>query len=108
MRANALKEIAASAAIDLIRADNRDQLLLGIGTGSTAECFIRQLPALRDRIAATVASSVRSEELLTEHEIPVIDLNSAGLLDIYIDGADEITAELHMIKGGGVPWPEKK
>ena len=92
MSADALKEIAANAAIDFIRADNRNKLLVGIGTGSTAECFIRQLPALRSRIAATVASSERSEALLIEQEIPVIDLNSAGLLDIYIDGADEITA----------------
>ena len=108
MSANALKEIAANAAIDYIRADNRNKLLVGIGTGSTAECFIRQLPALRSRIAATVASSVRSEALLIEQEIPVIDLNSAGLLDIYIDGADEITAELHMIKGGGAALTREK
>ena len=108
MSADALKEIAANAAIDFIRADNRNKLLVGIGTGSTAECFIRQLPALRSQIAATVASSVRSEALLIEQEIPVIDLNSAGLLDIYIDGADEITGELHMIKGGGAALTREK
>ena len=109
MSANAFKEIAANAAIDFIRADNCDKLLVGIGTGSTAECFIRQLPVLRSRIAPTVASSVRSEALLTEQEIPVIDLNSAaGPLDIYIDGADEITAELHMIKGGGAALTREK
>ena len=108
MSADALKDNAARAAIDFIQAETRDQLLVGIGTGSTAECFIRQLPALRSRIVATVASSVRSEALLTEQEIPVVELNAAGPLDIYIDGADEITAELHMIKGGGCcPDPRK-
>ena len=108
MSADALKDNAARAAIDFIQAETRDQLLVGIGTGSTAECFIRQLPALRSRIVATVASSVRSETLLTEQEIPVIDLNAAGPLDIYIDGADEITAELHMIKGGGAALTREK
>ena len=108
MSADALKDNAARAAIDFIQAETRDQLLVGIGTGSTAECFIRQLPALRSRIVATVASSVRSEALLTEQEIPVIDLNAAGPLDIYIDGADEITAELHMIKGGGAALTREK
>ena len=107
MSADALKDNAARAAIDFIQAETRDQLLVGIGTGSTAECFIRQLPALRSRIVATVASSVRSEALLTEQEIPVVDLNAAGPLDIYIDGADEITAELHMIKGRCRPDPRK-
>ena len=108
MSADALKDNAARAAIDFIQAETRDQLLVGIGTGSTAECFIRQLPALRSRIVATVASSVRSEALLTEQEIPVIDLNAAGPPDIYIDGADEITAELHMIKGGGAALTREK
>lgn len=108
MSADAFKDKAARAAIDFIQAETRDQLLVGIGTGSTAECFIRQLPALRSRIVATVASSVRSEVLLTEQEIPVIELNAAGPLDIYIDGADEITAELHMIKGGGAALTREK
>ena len=108
MSADALKDNAARAAIDFIQAETRDQLLVGIGTGSTAECFIRQWPALRSRIVATVASSVRSEVLLTEQEIPVIELNAAGPLDIYIDGADEITAELHMIKGGGAALTREK
>jgi ribose 5-phosphate isomerase A len=108
LSADALKDKAARAAIDFIQAETRDQLLVGIGTGSTAECFIRQLPALRSRIVATVASSVRSEFLLTEQEIPVIELNAAGPLDIYIDGADEITAELHMIKGGGAALTREK
>ena len=108
MSADAFKDKAARAAIDFIQAETRDQLLVGIGTGSTAECFIRQLPALRSRIVATVASSVRSEVLLNEQEIPVIELNAAGPLDIYIDGADEITAELHMIKGGGAALTREK
>ena len=108
MSADALKDNAARAAIDFIQAETRDQLLVGIGTGSTAECFIRHLPALRSRIVATVASSVRSEALLTEQEIPVVELNAAGPLDIYIDGADEITAELHMIKGGGAALTREK
>jgi ribose 5-phosphate isomerase A len=81
---------------------------LGIGTGSTAECFIRTLPAIRSRIEATVASSERSADLLQAFNIPVMDLNSVGPLDVYVDGADEANAQLVLIKGGGAALTREK
>jgi ribose 5-phosphate isomerase A len=82
--------------------------LLGIGTGTTAECFIRLLPQLKSRIEATVASSERSAALLSELDLPVVDLNSVGPLDVYVDGADEANSQLHLIKGGGAALTREK
>lgn len=104
----AMKEQVAAAAIDYVKAIDSDNLVLGIGTGSTAECFIRRLPGLRGRIDTTVASSERSAALLKELGIPVTDLNSAGALDAYIDGADESNHKLHLIKGGGAALTREK
>ena len=89
MDQQALKEQVAEAALERVAARHNDRLLLGIGTGTTAECFIRTLPAIRSRIEATVASSERSAALLEELGLPVMDLNSVGPLDVYVDGADE-------------------
>ena len=101
MDQQALKELVASAAVARVAAIHSDNLVLGIGTGSTAECFIRQLVSLRGRIDVTVASSERSAELLKSLDIPVDDLNNVGELDAYIDGADEANHHLQLIKGGG-------
>ena len=103
-----LKEQVAESALERVSARHSDRLLLGIGTGTTAECFIRTLPAIRSRIEATVASSERSAVLLRELDLPVMDLNSVGPLDVYIDGADEATAHLALIKGGGRGIDERK
>ena len=103
-----LKEQVAEAALERVAARHSDRLLLGIGTGTTAECFIRTLPAIRSRIEATVASSERSAVLLRELDLPVMDLNSVGPLDVYIDGADEATAQLALIKGGGAALTREK
>ena len=73
-----LKEQVAESALERVSARHSDRLLLGIGTGTTAECFIRTLPAIRSRIEATVASSERSAVLLRELGLPVMDLNSVG------------------------------
>ena len=103
-----LKEKVAEAAFERVAAEHSDKLLLGIGTGTTAECFIRLLPQLKSRIEATVASSERSAALLSELGLPVVDLNSVGPLDVYIDGADEANSQLHLIKGGGAALTREK
>ena len=103
-----LKEKVAEAAFQRVAAEHNDRLLLGIGTGTTAECFIRLLPQLKSRIEATVASSERSASLLSELGLPVVDLNSVGPLDVYVDGADEANSQLHLIKGGGAALTREK
>lgn len=108
MDQQALKELVASAAVARVAAIHSDNLVLGIGTGSTAECFIRQLVSLRGRIDVTVASSERSAELLKSLDIPVDDLNNVGELDAYIDGADEANHHLQLIKGGGAALTREK
>jgi ribose 5-phosphate isomerase A len=104
----ALKEQVAAAAVEHVANIYSDKLVLGIGTGSTAECFIRGLVGLRGRIETTVASSERSAVLLAELNIPVTDLNSVSELDAYIDGADEANESLALIKGGGAAHTREK
>ncbi len=103
-----LKQKVAEAAFARVTAYHSDHLLLGIGTGTTAECFIRLLPDLKSRVEATVASSDRSAALLVELGLPVVDLNAVGPLDVYIDGADEANSRLHLIKGGGAALTREK
>jgi len=103
-----LKEAVAAAALERVKALPGDRLALGIGTGSTAECFIRLLPALQGRIEVTVSSSERSEAMLAELGLPVVDLNTVAGLDAYIDGADETNGELQLIKGGGAALTREK
>ena len=75
--------------------------VLGVGTGSTADYFIDELAAIRSDIVGAVASSERSAARLRKHGIAVLDLNAVDDIPVYVDGADEITERLHMIKGGG-------
>jgi ribose 5-phosphate isomerase A len=75
--------------------------VIGIGTGSTANCFIDLLAGIRAQIEATVASSEASAERLRAHGIPVFDLNAVDGIDIYVDGADEANSALELVKGGG-------
>ncbi|HYM47457.1 MAG TPA: ribose-5-phosphate isomerase RpiA [Burkholderiaceae bacterium] len=75
--------------------------IIGVGTGSTADYFIDELGKLKLRIAGAVPSSKRSATRLAHHGIRLFDLNDVELLSIYVDGADEIDADLSMIKGGG-------
>lgn len=75
--------------------------IIGVGTGSTANFFIDELAKIKGRIEGTVASSVASAERLKGHGIPVLDLNSVSEISVYIDGADESTRHLHLVKGGG-------
>lgn len=96
MTQDELKQAVALAAIDHVRGG-----IIGVGTGSTANYFIDALAAIKGRIDGAVASSEATATRLKSHGIPVVDLNSAGELEIYVDGADEITEHFAMIKGGG-------
>jgi ribose 5-phosphate isomerase A len=91
------KRAAARAAIQHIPAG----CIVGVGTGSTANYFIDELADIRSRIDGTVASSEATARRLGSHGIEVMDLNNVDELPLYVDGADEITPYLHMIKGGG-------
>ena len=92
-----LKRAVAIAAIAHVPAD----CIVGVGTGSTANFFIDELGKIKHKIRAAVASSEASAQRLHGHGIKVVSLNDAGTLPVYVDGADEITRHLHMIKGGG-------
>ena len=95
------KQAVARAARDYVAAQIGSGAVIGVGTGSTANYFIDELPALKERLVAAVASSEASAERLRRHGIRVIDLNEVEALPIYVDGADEIDHALMMIKGGG-------
>ncbi|MDI1352476.1 MAG: ribose-5-phosphate isomerase A, partial [bacterium] len=92
-----LKIKAAKAALQYIE----DDMIIGVGSGSTVNFFIKELATIAHRIDACVASSDATATLLRAAHIPVIDLNSVSDLPLYIDGADEVTAAGCMIKGGG-------
>jgi len=91
------KQQVASAALTWVRSDS----VLGIGTGSTVNCFIDALAASGILIEAAVSSSEASTERLHSHGFRVRELNLAGTLDVYIDGADEFDSHKRLIKGGG-------
>ena len=92
-----MKQAAAKAAIAHIGGDG----VIGVGTGSTANCFIAELGKIRHRIDAAVASSEATAKRLKDAGIRVLDLNAVDELPVYVDGADEVTRHLAMIKGGG-------
>ena len=91
------KLLAAKASLDYIT----DGVTLGVGTGSTVNELIDLLPSIRERIDAVVSSSRASTALLEELGFEVSPLNAVGDVDVYIDGADEATKHMHLIKGGG-------
>ena len=97
MTQDELKQAVAQEALRYVEAGR----IVGVGTGSTARFFIEALAGIKDRIAGAVASSEDTKRRLEGHGIRVFDLNEVTDLPVYIDGADEITAEMHMIKGGG-------
>lgn len=96
-----LKQQAADAALEFVDAVAAPDVVIGVGTGSTADLFIDGLARFKGRVRATVASSERSAARLASHGLAVLDLNDVDTMPIYVDGADEIDARLHMIKGGG-------
>jgi len=91
------KTAAAEAALDFIESG----MILGVGTGSTVNHFIDALPRVKGKLDGTVASSLATEERLRQHGLPVMTLDQSGDLPLYVDGADEATRHLHLIKGGG-------
>ena len=97
MTQDELKQSVAREAIKYIV----DGEVIGVGSGSTADFFINELGKVRNRIAGAVASSEKTAERLKRHGIRLFDLNGVNELPVYIDGADEITEHLAMIKGGG-------
>lgn len=91
------KKAAARAALEFIKED----MIIGVGSGSTVHCFIDALAAVKGRIEGAVSSSVDSTNRLKALSIPIMDLNSVGEVPLYVDGADEINLARQMIKGGG-------
>jgi ribose 5-phosphate isomerase A len=96
MNTDELKRQVATAALKYTQ-----EGVIGVGSGSTVNLFIDALASIKGRIEGAVAASEASAERLKKHGIPVFDLNSVNALDVYVDGADEVTEHLHMIKGGG-------
>jgi ribose 5-phosphate isomerase A len=97
MNQDNLKQMVAQAALKYVVED----AVIGVGSGSTVNLFIDALASIKGRIEGAVAASEASAERLKKHGIRVVDLNSVSDLPVYVDGADEITEHLHMIKGGG-------
>jgi ribose 5-phosphate isomerase A len=97
MDQNSKKQQVARAALAYVQ----DNAVIGVGTGSTVNFFIEELAGIRHRIEAAVASSEATAALLRKLRIPVVPLNSVNDLQVYIDGADEATEHLQLIKGGG-------
>ena len=97
MTTDEMKRAAALAALAWVP----DGAVVGVGTGSTVNFFIDALSEMRGRIAGAVSSSRASSERLARLGIPVLDLNGVDSVPVYVDGADEVTTALHMIKGGG-------
>lgn len=91
------KRAVAQAAIQHVPAG----CIVGVGTGSTANYFIEELAKIKHKIEGAVASSEATAQRLRSYGIEVMDLNSVNELPLYVDGADEVTEHLHMIKGGG-------
>jgi len=99
-----LKQAVAREAIRYVV----DGAVIGVGSGSTANFFIDELAKMKNRIAGAVASSEKTAERLKRHGIRLLDLNGVDELPVYIDGADEITEHLAMIKGGGGAFTREK
>lgn len=97
MTQDELKQAVAKAAITHVPVG----CIVGVGTGSTANFFIAELGKIKHKIDGAVASSEASAQRLRKHGIEVLDLNNVADLPVYVDGADEITRHLAMIKGGG-------
>lgn len=104
MNQDEMKKAAAIKALDYIKADT----IVGVGTGSTVNHFIDALATVKNKIIGAVSSSEESSKRLKAHGIEVFDLNSIDVLDVYVDGADEITKHMAMIKGGGAALTREK
>jgi ribose 5-phosphate isomerase A len=101
MTQDELKQLVGQAAADYVNATAPEGAVIGVGTGSTANCFIDALAASKGRYRGAVSSSVASTARLQAHGIKVFDLNEIDTLPVYVDGADEIDHSGAMVKGGG-------
>ena len=108
MDQDALKRSVADAALALVEPHLETDMVLGIGTGSTANLFIDGLAKLAHRFDGAVASSEASAERLRAIGVPVYDLNAVDRIELYVDGADECNADLQLIKGGGAALTREK
>lgn len=101
MAQDTLKRLAAEAALARIEPRLTRKAVVGVGTGSTANCFIDALAAVRHKFDAAVASSEASAERLARQGVAVLDLNAAPAPAVYVDGADEVAPDRCLVKGGG-------
>ena len=102
------KKAIAAAALEYVLAETTSPVPIGIGTGSTANCFIDLLGEHKDSFSGAVPSSEASAERLAAQGIPILNFAESGRMNFYVDGADEINAELCMIKGGGAALTREK
>lgn len=108
MTQDELKQAVGQAAVDLVVAQMPEGKVIGVGTGSTANCFIDALAPYKARFSGAVASSEATRQRLAQHGFSVLDLNDVSEIPFYVDGADEVDAGLHMIKGGGAALTREK
>ncbi len=108
MTQDELKQAVGEAAVQLILPKLDKDSIIGVGTGSTANCFIDALAKYKHDFDGAVASSEGTAQRLRDHGIEVYDLNNVGGLEFYIDGADEVNHKLEMIKGGGAALTREK
>ncbi len=104
MTQDEMKKAVGQAALAYVQSNT----IIGVGTGSTVNCFIDALASIKDQIKAAVSSSEASTARLKALGIPVVDLNDVTEFDIYVDGADEINPHMEMIKGGGAALTREK
>jgi len=104
MTQDEMKKAAAIKALEFIKNDT----IVGVGTGSTVNHFIDALATIKNNIEGAVSSSEESSKRLKAHGIEVFNLNNVDVLDVYVDGADEITKHMSMIKGGGAALTREK
>jgi ribose 5-phosphate isomerase A len=108
MSQDAKKRRVAEAAFEKVRHLIDSETPIGIGTGSTANCFIDVLAASKIQVLGAVASSEATAERLAHYGIALLDLNATGTLPVYVDGADEADTNLNLIKGGGAALTREK
>jgi len=104
MTQDEMKKNAAVKALEFVKANT----IVGVGTGSTVNHFIDALASMKDELEGAVSSSVESTKRLEALGIEVFDLNSVDKIDVYVDGADEVNEQMHMIKGGGAALTREK
>ncbi len=108
MDQNELKQAVAKAAVDYVLTKIEPEDVIGIGTGSTANCFIDIIANHKHLFAGTVASSEESARRLKNHGVVVFELTSVSEVAVYVDGADEANSRLELIKGGGAALTREK